>query len=131
KGKQRDALCYLLDVFPSLCELAGLPTPQSVEGKSLAPVMRGETTQVRDSLFAAYRHFQRMVRKDDWKLIRYNVKGVDTTQLFNLRDDPWETTNLAQDPEHAQRVEALTAVLRKWMAETDDPCDLDNPGWKR
>jgi len=131
KGERRDALCYLLDVFPSLCELAGFATPESVEGKSLAPVIRGETTQVRDSLFAAYRHFQRMVRKDDWKLIRYNVKGVDTTQLFNLRDDPWETTNLAEDPAHAQRVEALTALLRKWMAETDDPCDLDKPGWRR
>jgi len=129
KGKQSDALCYLLDVFPTLCDLAGVSVPDTVEGKSLAPVLASDTAQVRDSIFCAYRTFQRMVSDGRWKLILYNVKGKRTTQLFDLKNDPWELSNLADDPTHAGRVAELTRLLKEWMAKTDDVCDLDKPNW--
>ena len=82
---------------------------------------------MRDSVFLAYRHFQRAVRTDGWKLILYNVEGKQTTQLFDVRNDPAEIKNLAaQEP---ARVREMRGLLRQWMKEVEDPLDLDKPDW--
>lgn len=54
RGKS-DALVYHFDLFPTLCDLAGVNTPRETEGSSLVPIIRGEKPRVRDWLFAAYR----------------------------------------------------------------------------
>ncbi len=66
---------------------------------------------------------------DNWKLIKYNVGGEETTQLFGLEADPLELNNLAWDPEHSDRLDELTQLLRDHMRDLDDPCDIDMPGW--
>ena len=127
KGARTDSLCYLLDIFPTLCDLTGTAAPKTVEGKSLAPLFRNPKARVRDSVFLAYRHVQRGVRTDDWKLILYNVGGKQTTQLFDVRNDPWEIKNLAaQEP---GRVKEMLALLRQWMKQVEDPLDLNKPDW--
>lgn len=130
RNVKTDALCYLLDIYSTLCDLLGLPVPETAEGKSLLPVLKDRKAKLRDSLFLAYRNFQRGVRTDDnWKLIKYNVRGTETTQLFNLNQDPWEMHNLAHDPECRARLEDLTTLLKDHMRELDDLCDLDKPNW--
>lgn len=119
KAKRADTLCYLLDLFPTLCDLTGTPTPATVEGKSLRPALRDPQIKIRDSVFFAYRHFQRAVRTDHWKLIRYNVEGKRTTQLFDMQTDPWEMKNLAETS--PGRVRELNTLLQDWMRRTDDP----------
>jgi arylsulfatase A-like enzyme len=127
KGAACDSLCYLLDLFPTLCDLTGVPAPSTVEGRSLMPALKNPKARIRDSVFLAYRHFQRGVRTDRWKLIKYNVAGKQTTQLFDIQNDPGEMNNLAAADE--ARVRELTALLRKWMRETEDDLDLDKPDW--
>ena len=127
QGKRSEALVYLLDLYPTLCDLTGTKADATVEGKSLAPILRGRQTKVRDSMFHAYRHFQRAVKDDRWKLILHNVSGKLTTQLFDLRTDPLERKNLA-DAEPS-RVRTLTELMKKWMKETDDPANLDLADW--
>ena len=115
---------YSFDLFPSLCELTGLPIPDTVESRSLLPLLTGRAESHYDSLFALYRDGQRMVKADGWKLIRYYRSaggGQDHRQLFNLAADPWETTNLAHDPVQQKRVEALEAALAQWQQRVDDP----------
>jgi arylsulfatase A-like enzyme len=131
RGKRVDSLCYLMDLFPTFCDLTGLKTPPEVEGKSLMPAITGREKRVRDSVFLAYKDFQRAVRTADWKLILYNVKGKETTQLFDMRHDALEMRNLAGDPAQASRIRELRALLKKWMAETQDRVDLDKPNWGR
>ncbi|MCL5745328.1 MAG: DUF4976 domain-containing protein, partial [Acidobacteria bacterium] len=123
------AFCYLLDLFPTLCDFAGLPVPSSVDGHSLMPLVRDPKARIRNTLFHAYINFQRAVRAEDWKLILCNVEGQRHTQLFDLRNDPMETKNLAGDPRHKSRVADLTAVLRQQMREAQDPMDVDKPDW--
>ncbi len=106
-----------------------LPVPGTVEGKSLAPLLKNPKAKVRDTVFFAYRQVQRGVRTDRWKLIRYNVNGVQTTQLFDLQSDPLEMKNLAAEPAQASRVGEMTTLLKRWMRETDDHLDLDKPDW--
>ena len=70
----------------------------------------------------AYRKVQRALRDDRWKLIRY--PEVDRTQLFDLKADPFETTNLAGDPRLASTLADLTGRLRAEMDRFGDAAPL-------
>jgi arylsulfatase A-like enzyme len=129
ENESRDALCYLSDIFPTLCGLTGLTVPETVEGSSLLPVIEGETESVRGSVFCAYKNFQRSVRTDRWKMIAYNVNGDNRVQLFDLKNDPWEMNNLAGDPDKAYLIRGLTSIMKDWIIETGDTVDFDAPGW--
>ncbi len=127
---QSDALVYLFDLFPTFCDLAGLKTPDAVEGKSLLPVIKGDKPKVRDWLFGAYKDCQRMVRDDRWKLIKYNASGVKHTQLFDLKNDPDEVKNLAADPKHVEQLARLEKLLAEARKQFGDPVDFDGKGKK-
>ncbi len=118
---QSEALVYLYDLFPTTCDLVGLETPAGVEGKSLVPVVRGEKSKVRDYVIGAYRNFQRMVREPRWKLITYDVKGVKTRQLFDLKNDPLEMNNLVDDPDCQVHVRRLEKLLGRALRNSNDP----------
>jgi arylsulfatase A-like enzyme len=122
KNKRSEAFAYLLDLFPTLCDLTGVPTPRSVEGLSLAPVLAGKQKTRRTAMFTAYRNVQRAVRDDRWKLIVY--PQINRTQLFDLRTDPAETRDLANDPKFAKQVERMTTLLKQKQAEAGDTQSL-------
>jgi arylsulfatase A-like enzyme len=71
QGQSTEAFTYLLDIFPTLCELAGVPAPAGIFGESLRPLWDGSKKQIRDTLFLPYIQVQRAVRDERWKLIRY------------------------------------------------------------
>jgi len=117
-----DALVYLYDLFPTFCELTGSPIPPLVESKSLAPIIAGKVTTVRDYLFIAYKDVQRAIRDDRWKLMRY--PQINRTQLFDLQKDPHELNDLAAKPEHADKVRDMMTLLARAQKECDDTCPL-------
>ncbi|MHC4985242.1 MAG: sulfatase-like hydrolase/transferase [Planctomycetota bacterium] len=120
-GARRDAYAYLFDIYPTLCELCGLSVPESVEGVSLAGALQDGDEKVRETLFAAYCGWHRMVKDRRHKLIEYVVDGRHTqTQLFDLQADPWEMTNLAENPEHAEVMAGLRAELVRYRDDWDD-----------
>ncbi|MCY4403562.1 MAG: sulfatase-like hydrolase/transferase [Candidatus Poribacteria bacterium] len=125
EGQSVDALTYLYDVFPTVCDLTNVDIPDTVEGYSLVPLMEGCVDKVRDTVFAAYKDIHRTVSDGKWKLIRYYAseetgKGTNYLQLFDLEEDPWETNNLAEQLEHAERVKSLATEMKRWQTETDD-----------
>ncbi len=126
QGKS-DAMIYLMDLFPTFCDFGGAKIPDGVEGRSIAPILHGKETKVRDALYTAYRNCQRSVRDDRWKLIRYPL--VDKTQLFDLKNDPHELNNLADQPAHAAKLAEMTALLKKEMERYADtaPLKVANP----
>ena len=126
-GKRSDALVYLFDIFPTACELCGVKPPEGVEGTSLVPVMAGRREKVRDVIFGAYRQFQRSVRTDRWKLIRY--PHINHTQLFDLKADPDEVNDLAANPAFADRVQEMTKLLEEQQKAYGDmlPLSTDKP----
>ena len=123
-GRRIDALCYIHDVFPTICDLVGVPVPASVNGLSLGPVVRGEKTQIRDYTYHAYMQFQRAYRKGDFKLIEYvraptkegnapeTQRGSRVTQLFKISQDPWETMDLSWRPEYREQVATMSREMR-------------------
>ena len=131
RGQLRDGLCYNIDLYPTICDLLELPTPSSVEGKSLAPSLADGTAVVRDSLLHAYRDVQRSARDRRYKLIEYVVGSGRRTQLFDLQNDPDEINDIAGAPENAPVVARLRLELAKWRSELDDPSDLFWRGMER
>lgn len=123
KNKKQSARVYVQDIMPSTLELAGVPKPDQVQFKSLLPLAQGKTQQLYDSIYGAYTHTQRHLTQGDYKIILYPKIGK--TLLFNLKEDPWETTDLAGNPEHVQRIALLKERLKKWQPVTGDPLDLD------
>lgn len=120
KDQRRTTLCYLVDIYPTICEMAGLAIPDSAEGKSLVKAIADPESSVRDSLYFGYMGVQRALRDDRYKLIQYHVKGKRTTQLFDLRDDPNERTNLAENEDFAPVLKRMqTAAIRSRDAHGD------------
>jgi arylsulfatase A-like enzyme len=131
QGEKRDALCSLHDVYPTLCELAGLTVPETVLAKSLIPAIENKSQRGRESLLFAYKHLQRAVRTERWKLILYNVRGQRHTQLFDLKEDPEEINNLAKKPSMKEKIKELTRLMKTLMKEAGDPVNLGSQTWRK
>ncbi len=112
--KRISALAYLRDVFPTLCELAGMEIP-TVDGKSQVPVLQGRRETMHEFVVGYFRDSQRMIRTDRWKWIEYPL--VNETQLFDLAADPLEINNLSNDPKHAETRDDLSRRLAQWLKE--------------
>ena len=120
-NQRTDAMCYLFDVMPTLGALCGVTAPSTSEGIDLTATLRQPATPARPTLMFAYRDGQRALRDERWKLIVY--PQVNRTQLFDLRNDPFELTNLAEKPEQADRLRSMTMVLGAEMRHRDDPLE--------
>ena len=120
-GQRRSALAYLLDIFPTLCDLADVDTPASVQGQSLAPCLDEDHISVREHALFAYRHLMRGVRDAaGYKLIETAAAGLRHTQLFHLGRDPYETRDLSGDPGCAEELMDLRAELERWRDDHGD-----------
>jgi arylsulfatase A-like enzyme len=122
KGVRVESFCYLQDVFPTLAQLAGVPLLADTDGMSLLPMIRGERAGERKAIFTAYRSFQRGIRDDRWKLIRY--PQVEVTQFFNLQADPFETNNLATQPQFGNEMRRLKVLLAEQQRRFGDTLPL-------
>lgn len=119
RNETREALVYLRDLFPTTCDLADVPVPDSVQGRSLTPVLRQADTEFREYAFGYYRDVQRMVRDDRWKLIWY--PQAHREQLFHVAVDPHELHDLSASAEHEQTRARLRTALRRWQQRVGDP----------
>ena len=120
KNERRDTYIYLLDIFPTLCDIIGLQPPASVEGQSFLSSIRDSQVPARESLYFAYTSKIRSVKNDRYKLMEYVHEGHRTTMLFDLQNDPWELANLAAEPAAADVAERLRKELFRYRDDWDD-----------
>ncbi|MGJ8744463.1 sulfatase-like hydrolase/transferase [Polaribacter sp.] len=134
---------YLLDILPTLCDLASIKIPETVQGKSFKSILEGKEQSLRDIVYGVYsggsKPGMRAVKKDDWKLIKYDMMNgeIRETQLFNLAENPNEylpehhknkemLTNLANNPKYKNKLEEMETLLLAQMKEHNDPYRLWN-----
>ena len=118
RDRRRDGLCALRDLFPTTCELAGVPLPDTVQGRSLLPLIRkGE--QVHPELLGYYADRQRALLTERWKLIQY--PRIRREQLFDLKSDPHELRDLSAVPKRRALLERLRARLLARQQAAGDP----------
>jgi arylsulfatase A len=101
-GSTNDFVGAFWDVLPTLCEISGATTPTDVDGISIVPTLLGQPGQKQhEYLYWEYQSGGRAqaVRFGDWKAVRNNInKSPDATpELYNLANDPAETTNVAAE----------------------------------
>jgi arylsulfatase A-like enzyme len=112
-GSRAPGNIYLMDVLPTLCELAGLKKPEACDGKSFTAVLKGKSKTIRNVMYGAFtirdpkpvpvtgsKPGIRAVKKGAWKLIKYDVYDgqIHETQLFNLKKNPNELLKEHHDP---------------------------------
>jgi N-acetylglucosamine-6-sulfatase len=114
-----------LDIAPTLLELAGVTAPAGLHGRSLVPLLRGETAGWRKAFLTEYfaeAGYPRIptwqaVRDDRWKYIHYtDLDGMD--ELYDLRADPHEMKNLIDDPSARATLNGLKAELDRLLKES-------------
>ncbi|MCL2120607.1 MAG: sulfatase-like hydrolase/transferase [Planctomycetaceae bacterium] len=123
KRKCIDTPVYMQDIMPTALELAGKPVPAQVQFQSLLPLIRGERAEQYASIYGAFQQSQRMVRQGDFKLIVYPKS--QTLLLFDLKTDPHETVNLADNPDYVPKIKELLTELHRLQNDAGDPLTLD------
>lgn len=97
-GVARSSRCSkpaeLLDLYPTLADLAGLPAPKGVEGHSLKPQLENANAPREWPAITTHNHDNHGIRSEHWRYIRY---ADGSEELYNMRQDPNEWTNLAED----------------------------------
>ncbi len=122
-GKRIDADVYLQDIMATSLELAGIEKPAYVEFNSLLPLIHGDREESHyDGIYGAYVDLQRMIRKDDHKLIVY--PKISRVRLYDLSSDPEELQDLSTSPQYRNKAVTLFSELLELQREFDDPHQL-------
>ncbi len=129
-GQQTDARAFLLDIYPTLCDLMGLPTPPSVDGQSLVPAIHSDGPG-RDSLYFAYQDIQRALLGERYKLIEYCTGEERHTQLFDTQADPLEMHDLSGLPEYASELASLRQAMQRARLVHNDVQEQGQRFWAR
>lgn len=121
-GRESDGLIELLDVYPTLCDLCGVPAPKHLQGVSLRPLLNDPEQALHEAAFTQARrgpqaeHWGRSVRTARYRCTQWD-EGRAGTELYDHQSDPHEYVNLAADPAHAAELARLTKLLAERFAD--------------
>jgi uncharacterized sulfatase len=124
------SLASHVDLLPTMLDLAGIDRPPSLHGTSLVPVLRDPHATVGDHALISFTRFA--INHDDWgefypircavgERYKLAVNLFERDELYDLQTDPCETTNLIDEPEHAQARDCLHDALLAEMDRIRDP----------
>lgn len=115
KTTRTDDLVSLMDLGPTFLEWAGVPVPTRLEGRSIAPYLRGDSVEPREAVFCED-NYMVMMRKTEEKIVHY--LGAPYGEYYRLAEDPDETRNLWDDPDCLERRRTLQVELLDWLASS-------------
>ncbi len=125
KNQKVAADVYLQDIMATSLQLAEVEKPDQVFFNSFLDLAQGKQQQSNyPAIYGAYMNYQRMIRKDGFKLIVY--PRIEKFLLFDLEKDPQEINDLSGDPNYQERINNLFRDLVALQQEMDDPLDLSS-----
>src|SRR5437667_1205562 len=120
RGRIVDALTVNLDFAPTLLELAGVPVPAGMQGRSLAPLLNGtRPADWRTDFFYEHHYGPNIIppsegiRTERWAYLRWLAPNPESEELYDVQADPLEQRNLAADPAYTATLDALRAQWRR------------------
>ena len=136
-GSQTDALLTSMDWYPTLLEMLQIETDLSFDGVSQVSTLLGKS-DARDSICCHVPQYypslatvpSTYLRRGDWKLIRFHCDGdkqSDRFELYNLRDDLGEATDLAE--QFPDRVQAMNQEITEYLTEIEAIVPVPNPNY--
>lgn len=122
---QQPSVCHslveLIDLYPTVANLCGLPAPRNVQGKDISKMIQDPAHQVRDAAFSvAPSRKGFLLREDQWAYIQYKEDASGGVELFDMENDPEQFTNLAHSPDHLAIVKRFNNKMREKLAEIRD-----------
>jgi uncharacterized sulfatase len=115
KGKSTRRVVELVDLYPTLAELCGLPKPKNISGDSIAPLLKNPTASWDRPAYSVtqYRQsFGRSVRTARWHYVEWD-EGKSGSMLYAIEEDPHELKNLSNDPKYAKTIAEMKKLLAK------------------
>ncbi len=115
KGSSSSRIVELVDLYPTLAELCGLPKPPNVSGDSIAKLLKQPNAAWDRPAYSVTQFgkaFGRSVRTARWHYVEWD-EGRSGNMLYATEDDPHELKNLSKDPGYAKTVEAMKQLLAK------------------
>ena len=131
-----DALVELIDIAPTMVEAAGIPIPSGMQGQTLRPLLTGETTEGRDSVYTEFFDANALyetppmaasVRTHTHKVSFY--ANTQSGELYDLTKDPGEFQNLWNSPQHKDIQAEMMTTLATRMIGTVDPAPERQSWW--
>ncbi|MBX2875084.1 MAG: sulfatase [Saprospiraceae bacterium] len=119
---KKPAVCHsfteLLDLYPTVAQLAGLEHSENLQGKSLVDVLEDPTKEVRDMAFSVSQGGKTfLLRTKKWAYIQYDEDASSGVELFDMERDPKQYTNLATNPAYEEVVVEFKEKLQQKLAE--------------
>ncbi len=125
-GVKSDNLVAAIDIYPTICELAGITPPDNIDGESIVPILDNPKAKVRDEV-VSYWHNQISVKTDRYRMSIYNndKNGKRAVMLFDNKNDPYETVNIAEENPKivAQLTERLQDNNRGFITNFSSPLE--------
>ncbi|RTE53163.1 DUF4976 domain-containing protein [Arenibacter aquaticus] len=113
-----NSFAELLDLYPTLAELAGLKASDALQGKSLVNTMDNPTTKVREYAFSVTQGGKSfLIRNQKWAYIQYDEDAGAGMELFDMEHDAKQYNNLAYNPHYAKVVETMKRTLQEKLKE--------------
>ncbi|MEM6257215.1 MAG: sulfatase [Planctomycetota bacterium] len=128
KGVKTQAMVESVDIFPTLCGLAGLDVPQSVQGRSFEQLFVNPNQPFRSSIYTRRGNGDTVIT-DEFAYTRYTDRNGRQTanMLYDHRTDRAENTNVVDNPMYANSVHQLDQLLNRRMKEALETEHLQNP----
>ena len=141
-GKTSDGLVSHIDIAPTILDFAGLPVPKLLQGKTLMPALRDNNHQVNNHVFIEFERYEidhdgfggfqplRAVYDGQYKLV---INLLSSDELYDLKNDPGEITNLIRDENCKEIRDRLHDILLDWQNDTRDPLRgyyWENRAWR-
>jgi arylsulfatase A-like enzyme len=117
RGRKVDAMALNIDLAPTLLECAGVKVPAAMQGCSLRPFLRGESSAWRADWYYEHHTLPKIippsegVRTERWAYLRWVGAKPAVEELYDLQKDPFQERNLIGSADHA---EALAALRKRW-----------------
>ena len=111
-GRQSEALVEFVDIYPTLCELSGIPVPQHVQGKSLIPLLEKPDQPWKKAVFSRY-HYGDAVITEKYIYTEYKKDSIESSMLYDLEKDKGENINVVDQPAYQEVVKKLHKYLKE------------------
>jgi arylsulfatase A-like enzyme len=118
RGKATKHITELIDLYPTLADLSGLKAPKNLQGESMVPLLKNPSSAdwKKDLAFTISRSGGESIRTHEWRFTQWNF-GAGGMELYDLKNDPGEFTNLAGNPTYAAPLKKLKAQLEAKRVE--------------
>jgi len=107
-GKPCERVVSLMDMYPTLIDLCGLPVKNNIDGRSILPLLKNPGRKWDYPAITTYNHSEYSIRNERW---RYTIYLDGSQELYDHNSDPEEWYNLANDPKYADIIKEMNAFI--------------------